>query len=82
MRVTTKVPLDRHCHSNLASDGVDCIRLRWPFRPEAVALSEYLDRDLVGLWGYGEASQVETDSVGVKLRLRRGLDPIEVRDGL
>ncbi len=26
--------------------------LRTRFRGEVVALSEYLDRDLVGLWGY------------------------------
>ena len=48
-RVTTKVPLDRHCHANPASDDVDCIKLRWRFRPEADALSEYLDRELIGL---------------------------------
>ncbi len=28
--------------------------LRERFRPEVVALSEYLDRDLVSLWGYGD----------------------------
>jgi hypothetical protein len=26
--------------------------LRIRFKPEVVALSEYLDRDMVGLWGY------------------------------
>jgi hypothetical protein len=26
--------------------------LRQCLKPEVVALSEYLDRDLVGLWGY------------------------------
>jgi hypothetical protein len=29
--------------------------LRRRYRPEVVALSEYLDRDLVSLWGYGDA---------------------------
>ncbi len=28
------------------------LQLRRRFKPEVVALSEYLDRDLVGLWGY------------------------------
>jgi hypothetical protein len=28
------------------------LELRRRFEPEVVALSEYLDRDLVGLWGY------------------------------
>ncbi len=28
--------------------------LRTRFKPEVVALSEYLDRDLVALWGYDE----------------------------
>lgn len=28
--------------------------LRQRFKPEVVALSEYLDRDLVRLWGYDE----------------------------
>ncbi len=28
--------------------------LRVRFKPEVVALSEYLDRDLVALWGYGD----------------------------
>jgi len=28
--------------------------LRTRFKPEVTALSEYLDRDLVGLWGYGD----------------------------
>ncbi|HEV3034665.1 MAG TPA: hypothetical protein VGX72_07735, partial [Solirubrobacteraceae bacterium] len=28
------------------------LELRRRFKPEVVALSEYLDRDLVGLWGY------------------------------
>jgi hypothetical protein len=43
------VPLDRHCHANPASGDVDCIKLRWRFRPEADTLSEYLDRELIGL---------------------------------
>jgi hypothetical protein len=30
------------------------LELRRRFKPEVVALSEYLDRDLVGLWGYDE----------------------------
>jgi hypothetical protein len=30
--------------------------LRRRFKPEVVALSEYLDRDLVTLWGYGDLS--------------------------
>jgi hypothetical protein len=29
--------------------------LRQRFKPEVVALSEYLDRDLVSLWGYDDA---------------------------
>ncbi len=28
------------------------LELRRRFEPEVVALSEYLDRDLVSLWGY------------------------------
>jgi hypothetical protein len=28
------------------------MELRQRFKPEVVALSEYLDRDLVSLWGY------------------------------
>jgi hypothetical protein len=28
------------------------IELRHRFKPEVVALSEYLQRDLVSLWGY------------------------------
>jgi hypothetical protein len=28
------------------------LELRRRFKPEVVALSEYLSRDLVGLWGY------------------------------
>ena len=28
------------------------LELRRRFKPEVVALSEYLDRDLVSLWGY------------------------------
>jgi hypothetical protein len=32
------------------------LELRRRFKPEVVALSEYLDRDLVELWGYDEAS--------------------------
>ena len=28
------------------------LELRRRFTPEVVALSEYLDRDLVSLWGY------------------------------
>jgi hypothetical protein len=28
------------------------IELRRRFKPEVVALSEYLNRDLVSLWGY------------------------------
>ena len=28
------------------------LELRRRFAPEVVALSEYLDRDLVSLWGY------------------------------
>jgi hypothetical protein len=28
------------------------LELRWRFKGEVVALSEYLDRDLVSLWGY------------------------------
>ena len=30
------------------------LELRVRFKPEVVALSEYLDRDLVSLWGYGD----------------------------
>jgi hypothetical protein len=30
------------------------LELRARFKPEVVALSEYLDRDLVTLWGYGD----------------------------
>lgn len=33
-------------------DGELMLELRRRFRPEVVALSEYLDRDLVTLWGY------------------------------
>jgi hypothetical protein len=32
------------------------LELRHRFKPEVAALSEYLDRDLVGLWGYDELS--------------------------
>ncbi len=32
------------------------LELRRRFRPEVEALSEYLDRDLVTLWGYGQVS--------------------------
>jgi hypothetical protein len=32
------------------------IELRQRFKPEVVALSEYLNRDLVGLWGYDKLS--------------------------
>jgi hypothetical protein len=32
------------------------LELRRRFRPEVVALSEYLDRDLVALWGYDSIS--------------------------
>jgi hypothetical protein len=31
------------------------IELRERFKPEVVALSEYLRRDLVALWGYDKA---------------------------
>jgi hypothetical protein len=34
------------------SDEKLMLELRRRFKPEVVALSEYLDRDLVGLWGY------------------------------
>jgi hypothetical protein len=30
--------------------------LRERFKPEVVALSEFLDRDLVALWGYDRVS--------------------------
>jgi hypothetical protein len=30
------------------------LELRARFKPEVIALSEYLDRDLVNLWGYGD----------------------------
>jgi hypothetical protein len=32
------------------------MELRRRYKPEVVALSEYLDRDLVSLWGYDEIS--------------------------
>jgi hypothetical protein len=35
-----------------APDAGLMLELRRRFKPEVVALSEYLDRDLVGLWGY------------------------------
>jgi hypothetical protein len=35
-----------------AADEQLMLDLRRRFKPEVVALSEYLDRDLVGLWGY------------------------------
>jgi hypothetical protein len=35
------------------ADGL-MLELRRRFKPEVVALSEYLNRDLVGLWGYGD----------------------------
>jgi Sulfotransferase domain len=35
-------------------DEAFALELRRRFRPEVVALSEYLDRDLVKLWGYDE----------------------------
>ena len=31
--------------------------LRRRFTGEVVALGEYLDRDLVGLWGYGDGER-------------------------
>jgi Sulfotransferase family len=37
-----------------APDEEFMARLRRQLKPEVVALSEYLDRDLVGLWGYDE----------------------------
>lgn len=30
------------------------VELRRRYKPEVVAVSEYLDRDLVKLWGYDE----------------------------
>jgi hypothetical protein len=38
----------------LAADEELMSELRRRFKPEVVALSEYLDRDLVSLWGYGD----------------------------
>ena len=35
-----------------APDERFMLELRRRFKGEVVALSEYLDRDLVGLWGY------------------------------
>ncbi len=35
-------------------DEAFMLELRRRYKPEVVALSEYLDRDLVGLWGYDE----------------------------
>jgi Sulfotransferase family len=35
-----------------AADESVMLELRARFKPEVVALSEYLDRDLLGLWGY------------------------------
>ena len=32
------------------------IELRRRFKPEVAALSEYLDRDLLALWGYGDVA--------------------------
>ena len=37
-------------------DEVFMAELRRRLKPEVVALSEYLDRDLVSLWGYDELS--------------------------
>ena len=37
-------------------DEVFMAELRQRLKPEVVALSEYLDRDLVSLWGYDEVS--------------------------
>lgn len=39
-----------------APDAVFMAELRRRLKPEVVALSEYLDRDLVSLWGYDELS--------------------------
>jgi hypothetical protein len=36
-------------------DEAFILELRRRFKPEVLALSEYLDRDFVGLWGYDEA---------------------------
>jgi hypothetical protein len=33
-------------------DEAMTLELRRRFKPEVVALSDYLQRDLVGLWGY------------------------------
>jgi len=37
-----------------APDENVMVELRERFKPEVIALSEYLDRDLVSLWGYQE----------------------------
>jgi hypothetical protein len=37
-----------------APDATLMVELRRRFKPEVVALSEYLDRDLVSLWGYDD----------------------------
>ncbi len=37
-----------------APDETLMMELRRRFKPEVVALSDYLDRDLIGLWGYDE----------------------------
>ena len=34
------------------------VELRRRFKPEVAALSEYLDRDLVGLWGYDAGAEL------------------------
>jgi hypothetical protein len=39
-----------------APDAQFMAELRSRFKPEVVALSEYLDRDLVGLWGYDDVA--------------------------
>jgi hypothetical protein len=39
-----------------APDAKLTLELRRRFKPEVVALSEYLNRDLVGLWGYDDVS--------------------------